>query len=102
MGRPDPGRRALVALALVAVTGCSDEPAAEAPTPAARSSVTPGPVDPDGCRHGPEAHIDSSWKRPGDEWGTGIRFADPGCWQVTVRRDRGAGSVWFTVVDARR
>lgn len=63
-----------------------------------RFTVTgPHGPDPDALRWGPEAHGASSWDRPGDEWGTGIRFAEPGCWRVTVRRDRGAGAVWFTV-----
>lgn len=36
---------------------------------------------------GPEAHGESNWLRPGDEWGTGFRFSTAGCW--TVRVDRG-------------
>jgi hypothetical protein len=59
--------------------------------------VGPTGVDPDAVRWGPEPHSGSYWNRPGDEWGTGIRFAMPGCWQVTVTRDRGTGSVWFRV-----
>jgi hypothetical protein len=35
---------------------------------------------------GPEAHVDSNFSRPGDEWGTGFRFDVPGCWHIEVRR----------------
>ena len=59
----------------------------------------PSGEDPDVLQWGPEQHIDSTWNRPGDEWGTGFRFTDPGCWRVTVRRDQGAGSIWVRVVD---
>jgi hypothetical protein len=58
----------------------------------------PGGEDSDALRWGPEEHPGSSWKRPGDEWGTGFRFADPGCWRITVRRDQGVGSIWVRVV----
>jgi hypothetical protein len=59
--------------------------------------VGPSGEAPDALRWGPEPHADSTWNRPGEEWGTGIRFPAPGCWRVTVRRDRGAGTVWFAV-----
>jgi hypothetical protein len=40
---------------------------------------------------GPEPHGDSSWTRPGEEWGTGWVFAEPGCWTVHARRTSGSG-----------
>lgn len=57
----------------------------------------PAGTDPDALQWGPEPHPGSNWHRPGDEWGTGLRFAEPGCWRVTVRRGEGIGAVWFTV-----
>ncbi|WP_213452811.1 hypothetical protein [Rhizomonospora bruguierae] len=35
---------------------------------------------------GPESHGGSTWKRPGDEWGTGWTFPAAGCWTITARR----------------
>lgn len=58
-----------------------------------------GGEDPDALQWGPEEHLSSSWDRPGDEWGTGFRFAGPGCWHITVRRDDGAGSIAVRVAD---
>jgi hypothetical protein len=31
-----------------------------------------------------EYHGGSNWQRPGQEWGTGFNFPEPGCWKVTV------------------
>jgi hypothetical protein len=65
-----------------------------------RFTVTgPNGEDPDALQWGPEEHLDSTWNRPGDEWGTGFRFTDPGCWRITVRRDQGDGSIRVRVVD---
>ena len=58
-----------------------------------------GGEEPDALQWGPAEHSRSSWNRPGDEWGTGFRFADPGCWHITVRRDDGVGSIAVRVVD---
>lgn len=58
-----------------------------------------GEDESDVLRWGPEEHFGSSWRRPGDEWGTGFRFTDPGCWRITVRRSHGAGGIWVRVVD---
>jgi hypothetical protein len=63
------------------------------------TATGPGGADPDALRWGPEEHFDSTWNRPGDEWGTGFRFTDAGCWRITVRRDGSAGSIWVRVVD---
>lgn len=47
-------------------------------------------VRPDGSAaslsFGPEFHPTSTFSRPGEEWGTGILFDVPGCWQLEVRR----------------
>jgi hypothetical protein len=40
---------------------------------------------------GPEQHSSSTWTRPGEEWGTGWVFPEPGCWTITLTRDRGRG-----------
>ena len=66
------------------------------------TATGPNGDDPDALQWGPEEHVDSSWKRPGDEWGTGFRFTDAGCWRITVRRDDGSGSIWVRVVDQSR
>jgi hypothetical protein len=56
---------------------------------------------PDGTRatiaFGPEEHSGSNWKRPGDEWGTGLVFPKSGCWKVHLSRDTGTGDVWLPV-----
>jgi hypothetical protein len=54
-----------------------------------------GPLDvrlirPDGrsgtLTFGPEPHAVSTYHRPGDEWGTGYRFDQRGCWTITLSR----------------
>jgi hypothetical protein len=50
---------------------------------------------------GPEPHSGSTYQRPGDEWGTGFLFDEPGCWHIRLRRSvTGAGDVWFQVAPA--
>jgi hypothetical protein len=46
---------------------------------------------------GPQQHGGSNWNRPGDEWGTGFTFPQPGCWRVHASRSHIAGDVWFQV-----
>ena len=46
---------------------------------------------------GPESHPQSSYRRPGDEWGTGFRFTTPGCWHIRLMRDDTAGDAWIDV-----
>ncbi|MDQ1424892.1 MAG: hypothetical protein QOD72_2390 [Acidimicrobiaceae bacterium] len=46
---------------------------------------------------GPEAHGGSNYSRPGDEWGTGYVFSQPGCWHLGFRRDDTAGDVWLQI-----
>ncbi len=56
---------------------------------------------PDGRRQplvfGPESHLASSYHRPGDEWGTGFRFATNGCWHIHLARNNASGDVWLQV-----
>jgi hypothetical protein len=59
---------------------------------AAREDGTPARI-----AWGPEEHGGSTWKRPGQEWGTGIVFPEPGCWQVRLTRTHGTGHVWLAV-----
>nr|BBH85558.1 hypothetical protein KTC_03090 [Thermosporothrix sp. COM3] len=49
---------------------------------------------------GPEKHLGSNWKHPGEEWGTGFRFTAPGCWNLHVTRDHAAGDLWISVQEA--
>ncbi|MEO3892692.1 hypothetical protein [Nonomuraea sp. B5E05] len=46
---------------------------------------------------GPEEHGGSTWRRPGQEWGTGFVFPEPGCWKIELTRTRGSGHVWLAV-----
>ncbi|GAA3672343.1 hypothetical protein GCM10022224_040750 [Nonomuraea antimicrobica] len=46
---------------------------------------------------GPEEHGGSTWRRPGQEWGTGFVFPKGGCWKVELVRTRGSGHVWLPV-----
>jgi hypothetical protein len=36
---------------------------------------------------GPERHTSSNFDRPGDEWGLGVTFDKPGCWQLSFSRN---------------
>ncbi len=42
-------------------------------------------------------HIDSVWKRPGEEWGSLFTFPTPGNWNVHATRGSLSGEVWFLV-----
>jgi hypothetical protein len=46
---------------------------------------------------GPEAHEGSNWNRPGDEWGTGFNFPEPGCWTLTATRGDITGEISLEV-----
>ncbi|MCA2221099.1 hypothetical protein [Nonomuraea aurantiaca] len=56
---------------------------------------------PDGTRakptFGPEQHGSSSWRRPGEEWGTGFVFPKAGCYRVDLTRTHGSGHLWLPV-----
>lgn len=47
---------------------------------------------------GPENHAGSNWDHPGDEWGTGFNFPDPGCWTITVTRGTTTGEIRLNVL----
>ena len=49
---------------------------------------------------GPTPHASSSYNRPGDEWGTGFLFDEPGCWHIHLQRTSGAGDAWLNVAGA--
>jgi hypothetical protein len=46
---------------------------------------------------GPEEHAGSNWDRPGDEWGSGWRFPQPGCWTVHLVRGSDQGTAGIRV-----
>lgn len=46
---------------------------------------------------GPTAHLSSSYRRPGAEWGAGYSFPAPGCWRLHVTRNHNAADVWLLV-----
>lgn len=46
---------------------------------------------------GPEAHQDSNYQRPGDEWGAGYRFPQAGCWTLHATRADTLADVWVAV-----
>jgi hypothetical protein len=46
---------------------------------------------------GPDEHGGSSWGRPGREFGTGLVFPTPGCWDVHVTLDQLASDVYVVV-----
>jgi len=46
---------------------------------------------------GPEDHGSSTWKHPGDEIGTGLKFPHSGCWQIHVTRPNVDADLWLGV-----
>ncbi|HLZ95847.1 MAG TPA: hypothetical protein VKT20_11005 [Candidatus Dormibacteraeota bacterium] len=46
---------------------------------------------------GPEEHGGSTWNRPGVEFGTGLMFTTPGCWDVQVALGQLRGDVFVVV-----
>lgn len=46
---------------------------------------------------GPEPHGSSSYRRPGDEWGTGWVFPTKGCWTVNAVRTTGKAHLTIRV-----
>jgi hypothetical protein len=61
------------------------------------------PIEPDGSTAtldwGPEPHGGSTFQRPGDEWGIGVTFTEPGCWTIALRRaESGSGYLQVEVV----
>ena len=57
-------------------------------------------VDPSGTAQvldwGPEPHTSSNFDRPGDEWGLGVTFDKPGCWQLSFSRNENA-NFWISI-----
>ena len=62
------------------------------------------PVAPDGRTRsllwGPAYHLSSSYHRPGQEWGTGFVFDQPGCWHIELSRTIGRADVYLEVTAA--
>jgi hypothetical protein len=59
-------------------------------------------LDPHGRAHplqwGPVPHLmGSTYHRPGQEWGAGYRFTQPGCWTLRAHRGTSLGEVRLTV-----
>ena len=58
--------------------------------------------DPQGRTHplvfGPQRHSSSTFRHPGEEWGTGFAFDTPGCWTIRVRRSGADSTVGIRVV----
>ena len=46
---------------------------------------------------GPEHHEDSTWKRPGEEWGTSFNFPEPGCWTIMAIQGETSGQIQLLV-----
>ena len=60
------------------------------------------PIKPDGSTAtldwGPEPHGGSTFQRPGQEWGFGVTFNEPGCWTIALSRtESGAGYLQIRV-----
>jgi hypothetical protein len=47
---------------------------------------------------GPDYHGGSTWNRPGQEWGTGFNFPEPGCWTITVTQGETIGEIALDVL----
>ncbi|WP_141396625.1 hypothetical protein [Microbacterium gorillae] len=64
--------------------------------------LDPRLVDPKGVERqlawGPVPHTESTYGRPGDEWGLGLPLNQPGCWALALHRgDSLVATLWFTV-----
>ena len=44
-----------------------------------------------------EYHEGSNWERPGQEWGTGFNFPEPGCWTIEVTQGETTGTISLDV-----
>lgn len=58
-------------------------------------------VAPDGGTHrpqwGPDEHLSSTYRRPGQEWGAGYLFTQPGCWDLHAIRGNATADVWLNI-----
>jgi hypothetical protein len=63
-------------------------------------------IGPDGSPHrllwGPAFHTGSDFDEPGDEWGAGFVFAEPGCWDLHAVGGAATADVWLTVIPQSR
>jgi hypothetical protein len=59
-------------------------------------------IAPDGRTHplqwGPDGHLSSTYRRPGQEWGAGYLFTQPGCWNLHAIRGVATADVWLNIV----
>jgi hypothetical protein len=46
---------------------------------------------------GPDPHLTSTYTRPGDEWGAGYLFTEPGCWNLRATRGTASANVWLKI-----
>jgi hypothetical protein len=58
-------------------------------------------IAPDGRPHplqwGPDGHLSSTYRRPGQEWGAGYLFTQPGCWNLHAIRGDATADVWLNI-----
>jgi hypothetical protein len=59
-------------------------------------------IAPDGRMYplqwGPDAHpLGSTYRRPGQEWGAGYLFTQPGCWDLRAIRGNATADVWLNI-----
>lgn len=58
-------------------------------------------TDPGGTAHplqwGPDQHLSSEYHRPGQEWGAGYLFDEPGCWALGATRGTASAVVWLDI-----
>ncbi len=58
-------------------------------------------IAPDGrtqpLQWGPDLHLSSTYHRPGQEWGAGYLFSQPGCWDLHAVRGNANADVWLSV-----
>lgn len=64
--------------------------------------LTLAAIGPGGRHHrllwGPAFHASSNFGKPGDEWGAGYVFTEPGCWDLRAVRGGATADVWLTVI----
>ena len=58
-------------------------------------------IAPNGGTHplqwGPDEHLSSTYQRPGQEWGAGYLFTQPGCWDLHAIRGTATADVWLNI-----
>jgi hypothetical protein len=58
-------------------------------------------IAPDGGTHplqwGRDEHLSSAYRRPGQEWGAGYVFDQPGCWRLHAIRGGATADVWLDI-----